>query len=71
MAKVRCAKLKSQMKKADVSGAKLALILGEEECREGVVGIKFLREMAEQVSIPQGELVSYCLNYFGKEKVLD
>ncbi|MBA59125.1 MAG: histidine--tRNA ligase [Gammaproteobacteria bacterium] len=64
-------KLKSQMKKADVSGARLALILGEEEFREGVVGVKFLREMADQVSIPQGELVRYCLDYFGKEKVLD
>ncbi|VAW67576.1 Histidyl-tRNA synthetase, partial [hydrothermal vent metagenome] len=35
---------KSQMKKADKSAAKIALILGEDEMLNGLVGIKFLRE---------------------------
>lgn len=36
--------LKSQMKKADKSGANVALILGENEVAAGEVAIKFLRE---------------------------
>ncbi|EXJ14644.1 histidine--tRNA ligase [Imhoffiella purpurea] len=39
---------KSQFKKADKSGADLALILGEEELARGVFGVKPLREDAEQ-----------------------
>jgi histidyl-tRNA synthetase len=39
---------KSQMKKADASGARFAVIIGEEEMRRGVVSVKALREVAEQ-----------------------
>ena len=35
---------KQQLKKADQSGATLALILGEEECQSNTLGIKYLRE---------------------------
>lgn len=42
---------KSQMKKADKSGARIALILGEQEVQDRTVGIKFLREEKEQQSI--------------------
>ncbi|WP_263281386.1 histidine--tRNA ligase [Halotalea alkalilenta] len=48
---------KSQIKKADRSGARIALLLGEEECERGTVGIKFLREEREQENIPQAALV--------------
>jgi histidyl-tRNA synthetase len=41
---------KSQFRKADKSGAILALILGDEELAEESVGIKFLREDADQVT---------------------
>lgn len=60
-------KFKSQMKKADASGANLALILGEDEVAAGTVGIKSLREGGEQSTISQNTLVQYCLDYFSKE----
>ncbi len=41
---------KSQFRKADKSGARLALILGESEVADGVVGIKWLRETREQMT---------------------
>ncbi len=47
---------KSQMKKADKSGAVLALILGDEEVQAGEIGIKFLREDRAQQSVNQAEL---------------
>ncbi|WP_229805177.1 histidine--tRNA ligase [Saccharospirillum salsuginis] len=47
---------KSQMKKADKSGARIALILGEQEVQDRTVGIKFLREEKEQQSIGWDEL---------------
>lgn len=40
--------LKSQMKKADASGARHALIFGEQEWLAGEVGVKALREGGEQ-----------------------
>ncbi len=42
---------KSQFKKADKSGARLALILGEDEVANRVVGFKPLRDEGEQQSI--------------------
>jgi histidyl-tRNA synthetase len=47
---------KSQMKRADKSGAALALILGEQELSEQRIGLKPLRSDAEQESIPLAEL---------------
>jgi histidyl-tRNA synthetase len=42
---------KSQMKKADASGAQLALIVGEDELAAGEVSMKFLRKDQEQVRL--------------------
>jgi len=42
---------KSQIKKADKSGARMALLLGEDELASGRVGIKFLREDRDQESV--------------------
>ncbi|WP_090570288.1 histidine--tRNA ligase [Nitrosomonas sp. Nm33] len=42
---------KSQMKKADVSGARFAVIIGDDEAKEGEVSIKPLREATEQVRV--------------------
>ncbi|PHV12998.1 histidine--tRNA ligase [Chitinimonas sp. BJB300] len=47
---------KSQMKKADGSGARFAVILGEDEIAAGAAVIKPLREGGEQRSVPQAEL---------------
>jgi histidyl-tRNA synthetase len=40
---------KAQMKKADASGARFAVIIGDDEARAGEISIKPLREAAEQV----------------------
>jgi histidyl-tRNA synthetase len=49
---------KSQMRKADKSGAQIAIILGESELAAGTVAVKFLREQRDQVEIVQDEIVS-------------
>jgi histidyl-tRNA synthetase len=54
---------KSQFKKADKSGARLALILGSEEVSKQVVGVKDLRSKQEQQSIPQAELEDFLHSY--------
>ncbi|ORU93673.1 MAG: histidine--tRNA ligase [Cycloclasticus sp. symbiont of Bathymodiolus heckerae] len=56
------ASLKSQFKKADKVGAKLALILGEQEIEENTVAIKFLRERKEQQKVPQNEIEQFLKN---------
>lgn len=52
---------KSQFKKADKSGARYALILGEDEISEQMVSVKDLREGAEQIRIKQKDLPSYLI----------
>jgi histidyl-tRNA synthetase len=47
---------KSQMKKADASGARHALIIGEDEAAAGEISIKHLREAGEQRRISLGAL---------------
>jgi len=50
---------KSQFKKADKSGARFALILGENELLQQCVSIKDLRESHEQVTIPLTEVIDF------------
>ncbi len=47
---------KSQIKKADRSGARVALLLGEDESANGAIGIKFLREERDQEQVSQAQL---------------
>ena len=56
--------IKKQMKKADASGAKLALLIGGGELQEQSVTIKYLREQQEQVSIPRGDIIQFLQRYF-------
>ena len=49
---------KSQLKRADKSGARLALILGDAETEKRVVGVKPLRIEAPQAEISWGELAA-------------
>jgi histidyl-tRNA synthetase len=49
---------KSQFKRADKSGAKVALILGEQELESGQVSVKALREDGEQQTISRGEVAA-------------
>lgn len=46
---------KSQMKKADASGARFAVIIGDEEAEAGEISIKPLRQAAEQVRVAFAE----------------
>ena len=56
---------KSQFKKADKSGARLALILGDEEVSQQKISIKDLRQAQEQIILPQDELSQYLATYLG------
>jgi len=50
---------KSQFKKADKSGALLALVLGEDELKHQMVTVKFLREDKPQASVAQDQLIAF------------
>ncbi|OOG20791.1 histidine--tRNA ligase [Thioalkalivibrio denitrificans] len=57
---------KAQIKRADKSGALLALILGESELQAGTIGVKPLRDAAaEQETVAQDALVEYLRNCIG------
>lgn len=56
---------KSQMKRADASGAAYAVILGEDEIAQGVAAIKALRDAAHennQTKVPFDTVVDYVVN---------
>ena len=56
---------KSQFKKADKSGARFALVVGEDELKREVVAVKPLREEGEQQELSLTRLVE-----FFKEQVI-
>ena len=62
------ASFKSQMKRADASGAAFAVILGEDEIANGTVGVKPLRGMdesggkSEQHNVPAEDLTEFLIN---------
>lgn len=55
---------KSQFKKADKSGAKIALVLAEDEVNNKTIAIKYLREKKEQETIAWSELSAKVSNIF-------
>jgi len=59
---------KSQMKKADASGAWLALVIGEDELRAGEVSVKMLRKNAEQHRIARTGAVDQVKTFLQKAK---
>jgi len=56
---------KSQFKKADRSGARFALIFGEEELTRGVIGVKPLRDNSDQMEIELTRLAGYLRSSLG------
>jgi histidyl-tRNA synthetase len=50
---------KNQFKKADKSGARFALVLGDDEVAQQKIGVKFLREETEQVLLSWTELPAW------------
>ena len=55
--------MKSQMKKADKSGAKIAIILGEEEIKNQQVVLKYLRAEKDQVQCNEDQLIEMISTY--------
>ncbi|TFW08959.1 histidine--tRNA ligase [Oxalobacteraceae bacterium OM1] len=56
---------KSQMKRADASGASYAVILGEDEVANGTAGVKALRgegEQGNQATVPFDEVANYIVD---------
>ena len=51
--------MKSQMKSADRSGARFAVIVGEDEAAAGTVTVRDLRGGTGQVTIARGALVAH------------
>jgi len=58
----KVASFKSQMKKADVSGARFAIILGSDEVAEGKIGVKPLRGEGGQARLTLEEAVNQLWN---------
>jgi histidyl-tRNA synthetase len=62
------ASFKSQMKRADSSGAAFAVVLGEDEIANGTVGVKPLRNVgpeggkSEQQNVPAEDLTEFLIN---------
>ena len=54
--------MKKQMKRADKSGAQIALILGEDEIAQNTVTVKYLRGQQEQQSLPLEQVPSLLTN---------
>jgi histidyl-tRNA synthetase len=52
------ASFKSQMKKADASGARFAVIIGDDEAAAGMVSVKPLREDREQKRVSIAEAIA-------------
>jgi histidyl-tRNA synthetase len=50
---------KSQFKRADKSGAQVALILGDDEARDQTISVKRLRDDGGQTTLSQAELVGF------------
>ena len=58
-------KFKQQFKKADESGAQIAIVIGESEVQANSVSIKQLRaEDAEQISLPVERAMEYIADFF-------
>lgn len=60
--------IKSQMKRADKSGARLALILGEDEIKDNNVTVKFLREQRDQETVSQEKLAAFFNEHLNADK---
>jgi len=50
---------KSQMKKADASGARFALLIGDDEAAADTVAVKPLRMEGEQLAVPAAALAAH------------
>jgi histidyl-tRNA synthetase len=63
IANLNAGSFKAQFKRADRSGALLALVLGEDEIRNGKVAVKFLRSGDEQLILDRDEAGDWIRRY--------
>ena len=56
---------KQQFRRADKSGAELAIIVGEQEIEQGTVSLKPLKSDGEQKTVKQEELIGQLDKFFG------
>ena len=53
---------KSQMKKADKSNAKIALIIGEDELKNNLIQVKLIRKDGSQTEVKEKDILSFIKN---------
>ena len=53
---------KSQMKKADKSNAKIALIIGEDELKKNLIQVKLIRKDGSQTKVKEKDVLSFIKN---------
>ncbi len=58
--------MKAQFKRADRSGARFALVLGDSEIEQGTIVLKPLRSQDEQQSLKRDALINYLTRVFGR-----
>ncbi len=56
------ASFKSQMKKADKSNAKIALIIGEDELKNNLIQVKLIRKDGSQIELKEKDILSFIKN---------
>jgi len=59
--------IKSQMKRADKSKARLAFILGEDELKNQNVTVKYMREKRDQATVSQSDVLTFLENYLNTQ----
>lgn len=59
--------IKSQFKRADRSGAQLALVLAEDELKKDAVTIKYLRHNLLQEQVPMSELQNWIMDWLARQ----
>ncbi len=59
--------IKSQMKRADKSKARLAFILGEDELKNQNVTVKYMREKRDQATVSQSDVLTFLDNYLNTQ----
>ena len=61
-------KLRNQLKRADQSGAAVAIILGDSEYRNETVQIKNLRQNGSQTEVHFDQLIQWCVHNLADSK---
>ncbi|MGH8479370.1 MAG: histidine--tRNA ligase [Gammaproteobacteria bacterium] len=58
--------IKAQFRRADKSGARIAVILGADEARQGVASVKLMSQTSAQQSVGQGDLAGHIGRVLGR-----